>query len=57
MERKCKRKEVCEWEKASVSSLTEVVSNLLWSCFPKSEDLHVVRHRISLSMSANVFCI
>lgn len=55
MGRKCKRKEICEWEKASVSSLadSEVMSNLLRSLFYKSEDLCVV----SLSMSANTFCV
>lgn len=55
MGRKCKRKEVCEWEKASVSSWAdlEVMSNLLRSGFYRSKGLCVV----SLSMSANTLCI
>lgn len=53
--RKCKRKEVCEWEKVSVSSLAdlEVMSNLLRSRVYKSEGLCVV----SWSMCANTFCV
>lgn len=47
MERKCKGKEVCEEEKACQLFNLDVVSNLLRSHFPKSEDLHILRHRMS----------
>lgn len=59
MERKCKRKEVCGSEKAAVSSSTdlEAISSLLRSCFPKSEDLHIVRHTISFSVSLQIFSV
>lgn len=59
MERKCKRKEVCGSEKASVSSLAdlETVSSLLRSCFPQSEDLHIVRHTISFSVCLQIFSV